>query len=380
MLADPAGKWRNVVALSGAGRDMAVRLRFGGTGSEEWETLRLRMHRPLPAGGDVCMVQVTIRQVPNAFRGGDPYYKAAVAFTVKTPDDVTETAAGPVAAVHTGWRVLDDGSLRVAVIKGAAAPPPSLVFRDRRGHPVPVVRDHGSWQEVVIPAAVRDLDERTSGLRGVRAREMERARDAIRAHLAAHPEDGEVIDPAGSVEKWRSPARFGKAHDVVKDRLPGSPLLPALAHWRERELHLAPWEYGQRSRHVVGWRREMYRLIGVWVAGSAGRIVVDEWAATRRRPQDEEEDTRQMELARGNARLAAPGELRAAVKAAGVKRGVAVEEGPAGVSGVHRGCGGVLPADERAAGVVVTCRGCGRRVDQDVNAVSGMLANAEMEG
>jgi len=103
-------------------------------------------------------------------------------------------------------------------------------------------------------------------------------------------------------------------------------------------------------------------------------IVTDSWSAVRTRPGPGEEDTPQMKASRANAALAAPGLLRQQVKVAAGRRGTRYAQAPAGLAGVHHGCGGELPAGERAQGVIVVCRKCGRRVDQDLNTVRAMAA------
>jgi hypothetical protein len=115
--------------------------------------------------------------------------------------------------------------------------------------------------------------------------------------------------------------------------------------------------------------------VAAWLAADAAVIVADSWTAVRRRPDAGEEDTAQMDAARSNAAVAAPGDLRRQVRVAAGMRGAEVREAPAGMSGAHYGCGGELPADERAAGVFAVCRACGRRVDQDVNAARAMAAS-----
>ena len=116
------------------------------------------------------------------------------------------------------------------------------------------------------------------------------------------------------------------------------------------------------------------------LADDAKVIVVDSWPAVRTRPAADEEDTRQMQASRANAAVAAPGELRQAIAAGARRRGVPVQDGPAGASGTQQAWpagNGELPADERARSLMVTCRGCGHLVDQDRNVLAAMIAHAE---
>ena len=538
------GRWRNVLALT-PGRTEAewaalppaqrkraeVRFRIGAGPSAAMATLWIVLHQPLPDNADVIQMQVTITRATST------RVKASIALTVNVPDPEPPEPGGP-AAVHTGWRVLDDGAIRVAVITGAPPPPPGIgAVRDERaarmrwqarragtrsgipGRPwagatasdqESGLRDHGSWQEIVILPAIRRRDEHVRSLLSIRGRETEQARKAIAEHIARHLASRELLDPDGTLDRWRSRRRFtraigalesacpspageeaavaaspadldaegaiaagyiegllgiagldgdidavvdggrtivsvaGPARDVltgadsdaarglqeltrlavhrrtgVPTRLivdvggyrarhasrlapaaqtaarPGDPeprdpadpvacgtdhdaLLAALQAWQEQDQHLESWQLYEQRRHVIGWRRSMYRSIADWLTGSASVVIMDSWSAARARPAADEEDTWQMQASRANAVLAAPGELRQAIREAARRRGVPVQEGPGRTSTAHQACpagNGELPAGERASSLVVTCRGCGHLVDQDLNALAVMIAS-----
>jgi hypothetical protein len=139
---------------------------------------------------------------------------------------------------------------------------------------------------------------------------------------------------------------------------------------------LEDWATGNETR-FLNWRTNLYRTVAAWVCAEAAAVVTDAWEAMRRRPADEEEDTRQEQAARANAVLAAPGDLRHAVTIAAQRRGAAVRRPVESLAGVHHGCpaspAGALPAEARAERVMVTCTACGRTVDQDVVMLHGML-------
>lgn len=420
VLADAeGGRWQNVLlllpgrseaewaALPRAERTRAeVRLRVGSGSSQAMQTLPIVLHRPLPDDADIATMQVTVTRVTSS------RIKAHVAFSVRVPDPAPP-AAGPLAAMHTGWRVLEDGAIRVAVITGAPPPPEGLgLIKDARsararqqaraagtrsgipGRPwagIPAagqesgVRDHGTWQEIVIPAAVRHTDKHARSLQSIRARETETARAAIAAHLAAYPASRELIDPDGTLDRWRSPRRFARALEALESADPvtgQAALLAELRAWHEQEQRLETWQAYERMRHIVGWRRDLYRQVAAWLASTASVIVVDSWSAVRTRPAADREEASRMMAARANAVLAAPGDLRQAVAVAAGRRGVPVRKAPAGASGLHYGCPagrGELPAEDRARHLIVTCRGCGRQVDQDRNTLAGMIAASQLQ-
>jgi hypothetical protein len=344
------------------------------------------MHRPLPGGADITDVQVTCRREGH-------HFTASASFTLLLPA-APAPGGGRVAAVHAGWRAMPDGSLRVAVIRGAGTPPPGLLAdltwlvkgrkaagatRGPARARVPALIDHGAWQEVVIPAEARDLAAHARSLRGIRARHLEEARKAVAGQLAAHPEHKEIIDPDGTADRWRSPRRFLRVLGALREadvpvRESAAGLMAALRAYEQQDMHLEDWEIAE-ERRLRNWRGDMYRKVAAWVTGEAAVVVTDQWEMRRRVPDAGEEESVREEAARANAARASPGELRQAVKVAAGRRGVAVRDAPEGMSGVHYGCGGELPAEERMREVMAVCRKCGRTVDQDVNAAAGMLAS-----
>jgi hypothetical protein len=349
----------------------ALRLRVGAGPAAQLVTVPFRYHRPLPEDGEVTQVQLTCRREGRRFT-------AYLALTVLVPAPEPRDG-GRVAAVHTGWRAMSDGSLRVAVITGAAAgKPPDIRWRNERtGERQPGIIDHGTWTEVVIPAAARDLMGKARSLQGIRDRNLAAARDAVAAHLGACPGDKGVLDPDGTLAQWRSPARIARclADAEAAGIAPG--LRAALRDWARQDRHLEDWQTANEAR-FRRWRKNLFATVAAWVTEAADTVVTDSWDAGRRKPAPEQEDTAQEVTGRSNAVLASPGELRSAVTVAARRRGVTVREPAGGLAGVHHGCPqsppGQLPADSRAAGVTVTCTGCRRTVDQDMVMAAAMAA------
>jgi hypothetical protein len=348
----------------------ALRFRIGAGNAAELITVPFRYHRPVPDGAEVTQVQVICKRAGRR-------YSAFLAVTLLLPAPAPADG-GRVAAVHTGWRALEDGSLRVAVITGATGAPPDIRWRNERTRErQPGVIDHGTWAEVVIPPGARDLMAKARSLSGIRDRNLAGARDAVAAHLDAFPGDKEWLDPDGTLLQWRSPRRIGRALADAEAAGTAPELCLLLRDWVRQDRHLEDWATGNETR-FRRWRNNLYKELGAWVAGGADTVVTDSWDAGRRKPAAEQEDTVRAQAARSNAVLASPGELRGAVTVAARRRGVAVREPAGGLAGVHHGCPvsppGLLPAQDRAAGVLVTCTGCGRTLDQDVVTAVAMAA------
>lgn len=347
----------------------ALRFRVGAGDAAELVMLPFRYHRPIPDDAEVTQVQLTVH------RDGH-HHSAALAVTVLLPGPEPRTG-DRVAAVHTGWRAMEDGSLRVAVIAGAGGAPPDIRWRNERtGERQPGLVDHGTWQEVVIPAAARDLMAKARSLQGIRDRNLPGARQQVTAFLARLPDARPLVDPRGTLEMWKSPGRFREALRVMEDLGAGLPEVLELRDWARQDLHLEDWMTGNETR-FRRWRKNLFATVAAWVTGGADAVVTDSWDAGRRKPGTEEEDTAQEAAGRSNAVLASPGELRGQVATAARRRGVDVRAPAVSLGGVHHGCPasppGTLPAEDRAAGVAVTCTGCGRTLDQDLVMALAMM-------
>jgi hypothetical protein len=362
-----------------------------------WAIVPLTFHRPLPPDCEITGLEITCRR-----EGGAVTASAQLILSVPVP---VPPAAGYTAAVHCGWRALDDGSLRVAVITGVTSPPPPLHWAvpAARGRPAsrhPVIRSHEGWHEVIIPAAARDLLGKAASLSAIRSRCQDEARKALTAYLAAYPASKETVDPDGTAALWRSPARFARALKALRGleeqlraqdatapaagedlRLRDTTLAAAvLDEYVATDRHLGTfWEASLRLRYQR-WREDTWRKIAAWVTSGAAEISVDAWTMRRHRPGPGEEETRQAQIARANAAAAGPAELRSSVEAAARIRGIPVMKPPAGIAGEHHGCPasepGTLGHDERREAVTVTCPACSRQVDQDANTARGMLLAA----
>jgi len=371
-----AGPWRNVASIrpiadlaewppaqkaiaadrGGHVPEGAAILRFR-VGSGEVPTMvemPVHMHRSVPADADITMMRITRRVV-----AGKP--KVSVSMVVRLAEVPTRTE-GPVVAVHMGWRVRSDGSLRVGVVRGAPPAPASL-------HDV-VVR-HGDWSEVILPASWRDVWENGTKLRGVRDRNLDVLRAWMIEWLADHPD---IAWPEGldfsTLKKWRSPGRFAFVGLRLQDNVPegAEEFVRRIGVWRRQDKHLWSWEANERDE-IVGQRNDAWRRVAAWICDQAAVVGVDEWsvATIARRPGLTEIDDPQAQASRLNRTMAAPSHLRSAVVNAATGRGVQIVTG--GASAVHLACGSTLDPGERRDQVMVWCPSCQTMVDQDRNAV-----------
>lgn len=411
-LADPAGKWAGQIlfapsyAADPAGYEAAPRaarrrmarsarleFRRGQGHAAARETMAAVAHRVMDPDADITMVRVTRRM-----RGPDPVVHATMP-AILPP--VPQRPEGPVVCVHLGWRAMDDGSLRVAVISGAGPVPAQL---QARGRYEGVITDRGTWQEVRVPAPWRGRAQEIEKLHGERDAAFAAACWRLAAWLRAlppgaadgeDPDDGPRLPAAAEVDRWRSPGRLaGVTRRLLAGDLPvplGTPgaaeLAADLGAWLEQDRRAWRRETRLRDR-LLGCRDEAWRIVAAWVTRDAAVVAVDEWEMqemARAGGKDEaDRDAVQEEAARANRVLAAPGTLRAAIVGPPDAVAKGVPQGAAGARGVrvvapetgpqvHHGCGGVLDPEQRRRLAVVTCE-AGHRVDQDVNMLELMVA------
>jgi hypothetical protein len=344
-----------------AGEGTSRRL-LRGVSASTYVTVPVTIHRMLPPGADIVGMRITRRML-----AGKP--QVSVSLTVRVGKAPARTEGRQV-AVHSGWRALPDGALRIAVIAGAERPPANL---DE------VVRNHGDWAEVVIPAGWRDLYSRGEGIQSRRDKSMEQIRARILDWLAQHPDAREGIDPDGTLSRWRSPARFAALALRLRDAPPedGEGLARDLEAWRKQDKHLWQWVANERDQ-LLGMRNEAYRRVAAWVASKAYTVTMDSWevAPLARRPDVTQEDDPQAQAARANRVLAAPAVLRDKIRTASRRLGAQVTEPEDADAASHYVCGTPLAASQRMAQVAVWCARCETMVDQDWNTLQTLLATA----
>lgn len=389
---DPAGRR---AMLAQVNRDWqrlpegVARMRIG----DDLVELPVVVHRPLPPEADVTEVQLVVRRVADQM-------EMHLCLTVDLPAP-PPPSSGPAVALHLGWRVLPDGSVRVAT--WAASEPvevPELTVALRPGERALAVRtiDSGRTGEVIVPAAWLDRATNPHRIRGERDRAFGEVRDWLADWLDQH---GVVLPryqaqpevPGWSLRQWRSADRFAAlVGRLLQDppELPGfvAEVVPRLRDW----LHGTRDQAGDRWRsrycahesdQLIRRRDDLWRRVGAWLATLASQVRVDDVdvASLRRRP-DESTTAGDLELpglvmdaVRARAQLAAPGGLRAAVEGAASVRGVPVAK--VSVAGLGRMCPHCSHAAKRdprwAAAAVVTCPNCGAAFDQDVATVRAML-------
>lgn len=313
LLASPDSPWRNSVRLPSI-PERKARLPFAmRIGSENrqpvWcELPNVIWHRPLPPEGDITDIRISRRRTAGN-------YRLWVEVTVKLPNAPASQALG-TCGVNTGWRVMSDGSLRVAVwrTKGrtdALHVPPHLqdaVFASSEGG------------EVRIPKKWLDRWQRCSELTSQR----DQALELLRADLLEHIDDlGELAD-AGEIKRWRSPRRFVYLATQLRDS--GTPIAKRLEDWRRQDRHLWEWEANLRQK-CIDFRADLFATLAANICVQNSIVVVEEPYVAVVTKKHEESDW-QADAARRMARFAAPSSFISALDNAASARGVELTKSP----------------------------------------------------
>jgi hypothetical protein len=366
LLTSGGGPWRNSLSFTPGEKDRWWTMRAS-LGAKRYMELPVTVHRFPHDEADITLARITRRRIAGN-------YRTHVTLTARIP--APEPQSGQLIAVHLGWRSLGDDGLRVAVV--ASDRPLSV---PRVGLPIrQIAASEGIW-EVRLPDKDRHAHQRTDKLRSTR----DQALDLLRADLAAWLTDNPQELTAADVVRWRSPARFAALAVAWRDDPPagGEAIAVRLETWRRQDRHVWEWEMNERDQ-TSARVRDLWRTVAAWIADQAGMVVVDDInlkTITHVPPVDESDD-HQAVAARRQRQTAAPGELRAAIRAAASARGVAVEAvTPTGLSAVHSTCGGPLTGDP-VEQITLWCSTCGCGVDQDVNAAQHLIrvASASVEG
>lgn len=312
-----------------------------------WAVIPFVMHRPLPTDAVVKWVHVHVRKVAT-------HEEWSVRFVLSKDEWVRpdESEVGMV-GIDVGWRLLGDGSLRVA----------SWVATDgEKGELVIPAEGVSRWHKADSLQAIRD---------GMLNTIMEVAGEVRR--LAATSEGEWLREDAKTLHLWKSEARLaGLVLRWRERRITGDDAVYGrLESWRKQDKHLFEWEANQR-RKAQEWRDHLYRNFVAWLRRKYRLAVIEDLKVKSlgENPKPESEDV-VMQAARYHQRIASCGRLMEVIRE-GFAGHVRVEA--AGTTVVCNICG----SDESGkfdAKVCLehTCSVCGTTWDQDENAARNIL-------
>ena len=336
--------------------DYLVYMRIGSHAdrSPKWAVLRVWLEpERLPPGS-----RITYASLHREILAGRERWSLLLqtALPVKPPQATPEKACG----IDVGYRVKEDGSMRVAVAAGS----------------------DGEITELSLDAGyVREYSK---------VFEMQARRDEmyneVRAKLRAFAEESAanrlllpqaILEAIPQLDDWYTPGRlaglirqWGRARGSTPvNELEGA-LFAAMKHWQEREFHL--WQYQENLRdQLQANRKDRYRVFARRMRERYGELVVESLDLNELHDVKRPEEERKLPKAiRSAARLACLSDLLRFLRESGAK-----EHPPENTTRFHLECSQLVDA-EFAKHYLVQCPNCHREFDQDVNAARVLLLGA----
>jgi hypothetical protein len=319
-----------------------------------WAVFPLSYHRHLPPNAAIKWAVVNVRKY-------GPREEWTVQLTIDTGDHPLRAAeregVGTV-ALNPGWRLLDDGSIRVATAVDEEG--------NVKYHRLTPSHLYG-WKKVAELAEIRD--RAFNGAKAVVAKYL----SALGALDAWMVEAG-----AETMANWRSIPRLVAFQKRWGTEALSNPVYASLEAWAYHDHHLWSWMEGLRLR-TLRRRKNDYRVLGAELAEKYARLILDEtdYRELVERPELGEDEGGENETARTNRFIASPGELRTCIRQAFLSRGrEVVTRASKNVTRTCHRCGSLEDFDQ-AAELVHTCSKCAATWDQDVNACINLLAEAK---
>lgn len=306
-----------------------LKLRVGSDGRKPiWATWPVFLHRELPEGAVVKWAKI----VRTPWHQKWPY-RWKLQITLQVPDPQPRRGDSRV-AINLGWRLMDDGTLRIAT------------WADSRGR----------TGELRLDRSFRDRIEKVKSIRSQRDTEM----DVLR---------GVLLEAGVKCEKWKSPNRFKRFFRTESEGLEES-VRTILANWVYRDNHLWWYERGCRNG-ALNYRKEQYRLFALKMAREYTFLVVENYDL-RKIATDENRVAKPA----GQRVEGAPSQAREILRSTGNREGCLVVDGNSkqATQRCHI-CGDESPWDA-APKITHTCAK-GHTWDQDINNARNMLASAD---
>ncbi len=269
-----------------------IRCGSGDKGTPVWVKFTAYIHRPLPQDSSIQGAALIRRKVGLRYE-----YRLLITVRCRLPEIV---ARRPSLTVSLDWRRLEDGSLQVAS------------WRDSRRKTGTITIDAGMVGQF-------DLLERLQA----RAKKYQNiAAEAIQALKQSGAETSEWFRSATeTLAHWESPMRFVRLwREWNENRFDGDKeAFTALDHFRERFLHLYPWQANLRDQ-LQRHRREIYRIFAADAVRTYGTIHIDDRCLISAGGGQYDNNIRKW------TRIAAASVLRNTIKHTAARAGVTVEE------------------------------------------------------
>lgn len=199
-----------------------------------WAVVPVRFHREFPADARVKWVHLIRRRIATRYKW-EVQFVLALRRGWKKPDRATTGAVG----IEFGWRMREDGALRVARYIGT----------------------DGQEGELTLPADWLHEIKRTRNIKSIRDRNFDNHRNLLDAWLKSPGAKGTWLKAeAKNVKAWKAPARLAGLVIRWRDaRVKGdAQIFPLLEEWRKRDRHLFEFQRNLEDQ-LQNRRLDLYR-------------------------------------------------------------------------------------------------------------------------
>jgi hypothetical protein len=345
----PSGIWRSRHQRDENDQVIRCMLRFrvGSTDKRKpvWAEFPISYDRPLPT--DARIMQAYITRRPLRERNPWQYHLCIVLESREFERTLPSTRQEGTTTINFGWRLLEDGGLRVATINRDGCTPEFCELPPKFLGGIA----HGRRLQSL-------LDKKFDTVKKTLATWIDAQTDLRLEFMVAFEH----------LPLWKSQHKLNELIHYWRDhRIPGdNAIWPVVAEWMERYLHLHDWMVNQ-NRHLLNWRDDYYRCVAKKLVTTSARIIVDTFqiADIARRSTVEEKEIGGR-ASRTNRMIASPGDLRTKIKQAASKYHCEILAAPT-VNGTRRCnvCGTIQDIEN----LVHDCShpSCQAKWDQDVN-------------
>ena len=334
-----------------------LKMRIGSEGRDPiWATWPMIMHRPLPENSRIKIVTVNCRKI-------GPRVEWTVDFFVDDKETLLEQyeVSGAI-GLDVGWRLMDDGSLRVAF------------WED----------DEGEKGEFRLSPSLLGSFKKVDELKSIRDKNRDAALIQLAAHFKTTPMPTWMRKFIGKKEdnvptnaqacayllKWKSIAKLTKLVKQWKEegvKKKDEKFYKELEAWRYHDFHLWAWQTSQHKK-ATRRRKNDYKVLASELSKRYHTLVLEKFDLRRLvKLKNAEDSGYDNETARNNRFLASIHELRNVLINAFQKCGEVEFVKAANTTRICSWCG-ALNTFDAARNLKHQCYECGIVWDQDDNA------------
>lgn len=353
-----------------------ARLRVGShlDRSPLWVMLPIVMHRPLPTGSVIRSAAVVRECTGGQFR-----HKLIV--TVALADAPTPRSSGIACGVDLRWGRVHVGPKTPGAVMLDLQWYDEGKCPDTDGLRVAYWRDEeGRRGQLVLSDSLLQQFAKLDDLRAIRDEKFNHVKADLAAWLKAFKAHADapkgLLTEAATLPALRAKSRLEDlARRWEKSRFDGdSEIVPVLANWLRREIHLSRYEAGLRDQ-LLRHRREIYRQFAAWLASEYWGVSLEDFdlRSVAEKPEAEEGTNNNTVIGGGQRFIASPHSLRLAIEQVCGREGVRTCRTPTEYTTRECHVCGHRGAFDTGRQMMQHCPACNALWDKGYNAATNIL-------